>query len=172
MSVRLILCLMCVCCAGALGILKGMRMRKRILALKQLLRFFTHVSRELEFGREPLPEIFEKMAARSQKPLADFLKKTAGDMRTDTAYLHEIFSRNVKEYMTCSDLEKEDLQLLTAFGHELGYQDRQLQIHTVENYQQEIRQRTEALEKEYPGNCRLFRVLGISAGLLVAVLLW
>lgn len=147
-------------------------MRKRIQALKQLLRFFSHVSRELEFGREPLPEIFEKMAVRSQKPLADFLKKTAEDMQTDKAYLYEIFSRNVQRYMACSDLEKEDLQLLTAFGHELGYPDRQLQIHTVENYLQEIRQRTEGLEKAYPESCRLFRVLGISAGMLAAVLLW
>ena len=75
------------------------RMRQRIQALGQLIRFLSHVVRELEFGREPLPEIFEKMALRNKKPLQDFLTQTAKDLQSDTAYISEIFSRNVKEYL-------------------------------------------------------------------------
>ncbi len=172
MSVRLILCILCVGSAGALGMVKGERMRRRIQALGQLIRFLNHVARELEFGREPLPEIFEKMARRSKAPLQDFLQQTAKDLQTDTAYISEIFSRNIKMYLNGWDLASMDLQLLEQFGRELGYPDRQLQIHTVESYQQELERRKDELQKEYPKASRLFRTLGISAGVLAAVLLW
>lgn len=172
MFVRLILSVLCVGSAGALGMLKGERMRQRIQALGQLIRFLTHVVRELEFGREPLPEIFEKMALRNKKPLQDFLTQTAKDLQSDTAYISEIFSRNVKEYLTDWNLDRTDIRLLEQFGRELGYPDRQLQIHTVESYLQELELRKKELQKEYPKNSRLFRTLGLSAGVLAAVLLW
>lgn len=172
MSVRLILCVLCVGSAGALGMLKGERIRRRIQALGQLIRFMEHVARELEFGREPLPEIFEKMARRSKIPLQTFLQQTAKDLQADTVYISEIFSRNTKTYLTGWDLDRADLQLFEQFGRELGYPDRQLQIHTVESYLQELERRRDELQKEYPKASRLFRTLGFSAGVLAAVLLW
>ena len=59
-----------------------------------------------------------------------------------------------------------------GLGGELGYPDRQLQIHTVAVYRQDIKEILEELKKQYPQSCRLFRTLGMAAGILLAVLLW
>ena len=59
-----------------------------------------------------------------------------------------------------------------ALGSDLVYPDRQLQIHTVAVYRQEIKELLDELKKQYPQSCRLFRTLGMAAGILLAVLLW
>ena len=78
----------------------------------------------------------------------------------------------MKEYLADWNLDRTDIRLLEQFGRELGYPDRQLQIHTVESYLQELELRKKELQKDYPKNSRLFRTLGLSAGVLAAVLLW
>lgn len=172
MSVRLICGLLCIVSAAGLGWLKGIRMQKRIQALSKLIRLLNHIARELEFGREPLPEVFEKMAGRCGEPLQTFLSQTAEDLTHEYRSMREIFSQNVRTYLTGWDLEAEDLELLQKFGSELGFPDRQLQIHTVETYLQEVLRRREELRQQYPQTCRLCRTLGVSAGIFLAVLLW
>lgn len=172
MSVRLIFCVLCIGSAAGLGWQKGIRMHKRIQALSALIRFFSHVERELEFGREPLPEVFEKMGQRCREPLRCFLLQTAKELRNEYRSIREIFSRNVERYLKDWDLAGEDLQLLQNFGAELGFADRQLQIHTVEMYREEAQRRREELWQQYPKTCHLCRTLGVSAGIFLVVLLW
>ena len=172
MPVRLSLVLLCIICAGGLGFLKGQRLRKRIQMLERLVRLLHHMERELEFGREPLPGIFRKLSEKNSGQLKQFLQNIAGEMTGEHDNMSEVFSRNIRRCLEGGDLSGEDLDRLYAFGSELGYPDRQLQIHTVEAYRQEMSTLLEELKKQYPQSCRLFRTLGTAAGILLAVLLW
>lgn len=172
MSVRLIPALLCIVSAGGLGFLKGQRMRKRIRMLEKLARMLDHMARELEFGREPLPQIFGKLSRKNAGQLQLFLQAVSKELAVEDVSMGDIFSRNIRRYMEGGDLSGDDLKRLYGFGSELGYPDRQLQIHTVEIYRQEISALVEELKKQYPQSCRLFRTLGMTAGILLAVLLW
>lgn len=172
MSVRLICGALCIISTAGLGWLKGVRMQKRIQALSKLIRLLHHMARELEFGREPLPEVFEKMGTRSTEPLRTFLLQTSEELQHEYRSIREIFSRNVQLYLTGWNLAAEDLKLLQSFGSELGFPDRQLQMHTVETYLQEVLRRREELRQQYPQTCRLCRTLGVSAGIFLTVILW
>lgn len=172
MPVRLSLAAVCILSAAGLGFLKGKNLRKRIRILEQMVRLLDHMESELEFGRESLPRIFAKLGKKSSGNLQLFLQSTAREMTEENKTICEIFSKNIRLYLEDGAFSGEDLERLYAFGSELGYPDRQLQIHTVEVYRQEMRTLLEELKKQYPQSCRLFRTLGTAAGVLLAVLLW
>ena len=166
MSVRMSLAWLCILCAGGLGFLK------RIRILERIVRLLDHMERELEFGREPLPEVFKKLSEKNTGELKAFLEHAAVQMQQGKDNIAAVFAENVRTYLSEGDLFAEDLQRLYALGSELGYPDRQLQIHTVAVYRQEIKELLDELKKQYPQSCRLFRTLGMAAGILLAVLLW
>ena len=172
MPVRISLAGLCILCAGSLGFLKGQRLRKRIRMLERVVRLLDHMERELEFGREPLPEVFKKLSEKNTGELKAFLEHAAVQMQQGKDNIAAVFAENVRTYLSEGDLFAEDLQRLYALGSELGYPDRQLQIHTVAVYRQEIKELLDELKKQYPQSCRLFRTLGMAAGILLAVLLW
>ena len=172
MSVRMSLAWLCILCAGGLGFLKGQRLRKRIRILERIVRLLDNMERELEFGREPLPEVFKKLSEKNTGELKAFLEHAAVQMQQGKDNIAAVFAENVRTYLSEGDLFAEDLQRLYALGSELGYPDRQLQIHTVAVYRQEIKELLDELKKQYPQSCRLFRTLGMAAGILLAVLLW
>ncbi len=172
MSFRLVLALLCMTSAGGLGFLWGQRLLKRIRMLEHILRFLDRLGRELEFGREPLPQIFEKLSGKSREPLKSFLRQTANDITEKKGNMYEIFSQNIQTYLNAGELSGTDIQELREFGRELGYPDRQLQMHTVEVLRQEIQRRVLHLKEQYPKSCRLCRTLGVAGGILLAVLLW
>ena len=172
MPVRISLAGLCILCAGSLGFLKGQRLRKRIRMLERVVRLLDHMERELEFGREPLPEVFKKLSEKNTGELKVFLDHTAAQIQRGKNNISTAFSDNIRKYLSEGDLFAEDLQCLYGLGSELGYPDRQLQIHTVAVYRQEIKELLDELKKQYPQSCRLFRTLGMAAGILLAVLLW
>ena len=168
MSVRMSLAWLCILCAGGLGFLKGQRLRKRIRILERIVRLLDHMERELEFGREPLPEVFKKLSEKNTGELKAFLEHAAVQMQQGKDNIAAVFAENVRTYLSEGDLFAEDLQRLYALGSELGYPDRQLQIHTVAVYRQEIKELLDELKKQYPQSCRLFRIGAV--GILVSVL--
>lgn len=172
MSVRLSLAILCIGSAAGLGFLKGQNLRRRIRILEQLVRFLDHMERELEFGREPLPRIFAKLSEKCSGNLRQFWQNVSREMTEEDRNVCEIFSENMRRFLEDGALFQEDLERLCVFGAELGYPDRQMQIHTVEVYRREAGSLLEELKKQYPQSCRLFRTLGTAAGVLLAVLLW
>lgn len=172
MPVRLTLAAVCVLCTGGLGFMKGQRLRKRIRMLEQLVRLLEHMERELEFGREPLPQVMLKLSEKNTGSLQMFLQHTSRQLQQGKAGVAVVFADNVRKYLSDGDLLAEDLSGLCRLGTELGYPDRQLQIHTVSVYRQEIKGLLEELKKQYPGSCRLYRTMGMAVGILLAVLLW
>ena len=168
MPVRISMAWLCILCAGGLGFLKGQRLRKRIRILERIVRLLDHMERELEFGREPLPEVFKKLSEKNTGELKAFLEHAAVQMQQGKDNIAAVFAENVRTYLSEGDLFAEDLQRLYALGSELGYPDRQLQIHTVAVYRQEIKELLDELKKQYPQSCRLFRIGAV--GILVSVL--
>ncbi len=172
MSLRLSLAALCIVCAAGLGFLKGQRLRTRIRMLERMARLLLHMERELEFGREPLPQIFQKLSEKNDGRLKLFLKKVSKEMTTGNGEFRDIFSKNIQQCLEGGELTGEDIKRLYAFGNELGYPDRQLQIHAVAVFRKETEMLLEELKKEYPQSCRLFRTLWTAAGVFLAILLW
>ena len=114
----------------------------------------------------------KKLNEKNTGELKAFLEHAAAQMQQGKDNIAAVFAENVRTYLSEGDLFAEDLQRLYALGSELGYPDRQLQIHTVAVYRQEIKELLDELKTQYPQSCRLFRTLGMAAGILLAVLLW
>ena len=110
MPVRISMAWLCILCAGGLGFLKGQRLRKRIRMLERIVRLLEHMERELEFGREPLPEVFKKLSEKNTGELKTFLEHTAVQMQQGKDNIAAVFTENIRKYLSEGDLFAEDLQ--------------------------------------------------------------
>ena len=69
-------------------------------------------------------------------------------MTTGNGEFRDIFSKNIQQCLEGGELTGEDIKRLYAFGNELGYPDRQLQIHAVAVFRKETEMLLEELKKE------------------------
>ena len=70
-----------------------------------------------------------------------------------------------------SSLKSEDKNSLKDFGRGLGITDRQTQINNIEKYQSQIQLTIKELKAEKNEKCKLYRMLGITFGAFLGIVL-
>ena len=68
-------------------------------------------------------------------------------------------------------MDKADRQALVALGENLGYADREMQERTLLFYLEQTDDSIRYLKKELEGRMKLYRSLGMAAGLFLLVVL-
>lgn len=158
-------------CSG-MGFLKSRQYQGRILQLGELVRIMGFLKGEISFAVSTLPEAMERISKKSGKPFSDFLFALADRMRR---YSGENFSQILEELMKDilkdTYLEKEDLEEFYQAACNLGYLDKEMQIHILEQYLKEQEEKIRALRIQLPEKTKFFRSIGILAGVFLIILL-
>ncbi|HCT90311.1 MAG TPA: hypothetical protein DF613_02840 [Lachnospiraceae bacterium] len=170
---RPVLLLLCCLFSTLLGMLYASRLKSRIRELKGLERMAMLIRQEIAYGRQPLPDIFERLGRRMEQPRADFLHALGRELKEhgDTGF-SEIFSRQTDACLGTGSLRQEDLDSLKEMGAYLGYLDRDTQLHTLDMYLRDTEKRIRELSEQYPEKSRVCRTLGAMGGIFLAVLLF
>lgn len=127
---------------------------------------------EITFARTTLPEALERIGGKTEPPFSDFLETLAVRMKK---YSGEKFSyilqQTMNDTMKNTYLEEEDMESFYQAACNLGYLDREMQIHLLESYLKEQGQKVEMLTAQLPGKRKLSRSLGILGGAFLVILL-
>lgn len=167
--------LLLLCCLSCtlLGMLHASRLKTRIRELAGLERMAMLIRQEIAYGRQPLPDIFERLGRRMEQPQADFLRALGGELKErENVCFGEIFSRQTDACLRTGSLRQEDLDSLKAMGAYLGYLDRDTQLHTLDMYLRDTEKKIGELSEQYPEKSRVCRTLGVMGGIFLAVLLF
>lgn len=165
-----LICIACSC--TVIGFLRGQRYSARVRQLREIRRMVTLLHGELRYGRAPMPELFQKTADRLAYPFNMFLQSMARKLKgAEGKNFYEIFSSQLREFLKNTDLQEEDLKELEQLGAILGRLDRDTQLKTLELYRQEVDVKIAELKENLPGQLKLYRSLGIMAGLFLIILL-
>lgn len=156
----------------------GGRIQKRINQLYGLKSIFTELYSDVEYGACTLSESFRKIAEHQEKLYEVFLKELSRSMKCDSedrryqeqSFAH-LFSEAVDQKLSQSALSKEDKQGLLQFGKQLGCNQKQGQLRLIQMYLQKLELKIQELEKTKTEKQKIIRVLGISVGMLLVILL-
>ena len=157
-------------CCG-LGFWKGQQYAGRVHQLKELIKIGDFLKGEISFARTTLPEAMERISEKTDPPFSVFLATLAERMRNVSG---EDFSHTLQitmEEKMKGTLEKEDIQDFYQAACNLGYLDKEMQIHLLERYMREQEQKVETLGIQIPEKQKLFRSLGILGGAFFVILL-
>ncbi len=158
-------------CVGA-GLWFERRERQRIRQLTELLRSMEYLKGEINFARTTLPEAMEAMGKRMQAPFQELFCRMAGEMRQRPGTgFGEIWRAVLDEESAKWDLLPEDVENLYQACCNLGYLDKEMQVHILDRYKKELEKTLEGLSGELPQKTKLYRSLGILSGVFLAILL-
>ena len=116
-------------------------------------------------------ELCENLSARSSYG-KDFWKAMGQDLqKREGQTLEMLWQKNVKTLSGYACLTKEDTELLTGIGENLGNLDRQTQLHTLGIFQSRLEEIIKQARKEYHSKAKISGVIGITAGLFLCILL-
>lgn len=159
------------CTAAGFGVCAGMR--KRIRVLLELRRMAVMLSAEFTYANATMEEAFCRIGERVQEPVGTFLRHVREKMESgENGLLSDIFSSQIEEDFRGSGLKKADLENLGTLGAQLGYLDVEMQKKNLEFYLEQVNDAWAQAQREYREKEKLFRCLGISAGVFLVILLY
>ena len=168
------LCGICLVIGGCTGI--GWYMvccyASRIHILMELERILHYLYGEIEYSGCDMIEILDKLVGREghfQKiweELTIALRKNEGTCFTECWKEALGRSDDIQRNMT-----GEDKEMLIEIGENLGNLDRNTQLHTLEIFQERVQERICQTRVEYRERAKVSLVTGVTAGLLLTLVL-
>lgn len=158
------------------GVEYGRNLQYRIRLLSGIKKIFTEVYSDVEYGACTLKESFERIAVKQETVLERFLIKICAGMGGNEAGqgnmpLHLILSEAVNSELSESSLLPADKEQLIRLGEQLGNNQRKGQLRILELYLHDLDGKIAELQKEQKDKQKISRILGISSGVLIVILL-
>ncbi len=158
-------------CSG-MGLTAGEDLERRLAAMEQVEKLLQLLQGELRCSFIPFPQAFRQVASRLSSPWQGFLLGLAARLEQMVGErLQTVWEEGVDGLPEGCGLDGEDRRELASLGKELGYLDLTMQLKTLEHFLERWQGRMEEIRRELPAKKRIFRCLGISAGLLLALIL-
>lgn len=158
---------------SAMGFHVCSNMRKRIRILQELRRMAIMLASEITYANSTLEEAFGHLEKRLRTPVGTFFGHVRQKMEEgEHGVLSDVFQTQIRCDLAKSGLLKSDLENLQTLGGQLGYLDVEMQKKMLEYYLEQVNDACIQAQQEYREKERLFRCLGISAGVFLVILLY
>lgn len=164
---------MLVCAAIATGSIMAYRVKGRVeelIAVKKLMHIFRG---ELRYKNSMLSEAFMSVAIKAKKPydkLFAALSESTEDNHSTT--MATVFETKVDEILTENTyLNKEDMKWFKELGETMGYQDQKMQLANIDLYIDRLSSAIIEEKEKMNETMKMYRTLGVMAGLLIAIVL-
>lgn len=164
-----ILCIVMGC--SGLGWYAVSRYTTRLRMLSELEQALQFLYGEIEYSGCDIIELLDKLALRGDcfwKLWSDVEK---GLQNYDGQGFFYHWKNGVEGVAGVECLKREDVELLLAIGENIGNTDRQTQLHTLHIFQERLHGILLQAKAEYRERAKVSVVVGITAGLFLALLL-
>ena len=153
---------------GWLGFLAVKDFKRQESSLYQLSQILSYMAWELEYRLTPLPELCEKTAQLSKSPLGYFFIQLAQELNGQAA-------SNVADSMSVAlnrtrDIPKTTVKILELLGESLGQYDLSGQLKGLESVEKYCQQELVKLSYHREERLRSYQVLGLCAGIALAIM--
>lgn len=160
--------IVCIISAYSMGIILGAKISKRYYSLKSILKAFLGVKGELMYNKVNLDEVFMKVADRTTQPLSEFFYEVCEKMNENAGSFEHIW-KNAIDKLKNMELKSTDIDELLALGNELGYLGVDMQTEYLDIYIKRIQEEILFLKENKDKSIRLYKTLGILAGIMVSI---
>ena len=150
----------------------GRREQLRMQQLGELIRSMEFLKGEISFARTTLPEAMEQLSKRVVWPFQTLFGRLALELKKHPGTGFDDILRTTLETEKGNwDLLPEDVDNFYQACCNLGYLDKEMQIHILERYIKEQEKNVEQLAKEVPQKMKLYRSLGVLGGVFLVIVL-
>ena len=127
---------------------------------------------EIRYSRAYLGEAFLHIGGQVREPYSKWLAQMSRRMDSrDEGIFSDIWENSAEEYLADSGLPGEEISRLKALGTRLGAADMDMQLKTLELYQEQLAVSMSEKREGMRTKMRLCRCLGVTSGIFLTVLL-
>lgn len=161
------------------GFYAGWFLHMQLEILTTFRQMFSYLKGRILYGNDPLPDALAEIGNRFYKEKRDgtyvpggFFLQVARRMELEkNRNFSEIWKEEVRRIPADVLPYKTDRQNLADLGDHLGYADRSMQERTLNFYLEQTEESIAAKKRELEEKTKLYRSLGLAAGLFLVVVL-
>ncbi len=149
------------------GILIAGKYTNRVKELKQMKTALNLFETKVKFTYEPIPKIFQDIGGRTQGMTARIFKTASEKMQEKEAGVAWIEALEAENNV----INREDKEVLKGLSNLLGKVDLEGQVSEIELVDNFLNTQIEKAEQESKKNEKMYKTLGVTAGLAIVVVL-
>lgn len=163
-------------CTG-MGLYFGSGIKDRLEKLQMLKHQFSAIRSDIAYSGTTLPEAMDTMAERlsinkTSKEFQCFYGEVSKRLMEKSGIpFQKIWEDAIEHYLKNTSLNKNDLQLLSSLGGQFGYLDREMQLKTIDLYLARLEEERLSEVQKAGEKMRLYRTLGLLAGVFLVVVM-
>ena len=150
-----------------LGIGISKKYQTRVKELKELLTALNMFEEKIKFTYEPIPDVFFEISQNISHDIGRIFEESSYNMKMMSASL--AWERAIEESNT--KLYKDDLEILKGMAKMLGRTDLDGQVQEIRLTKKFLETKLKDAEEEKNKNEKLFKTLGATVGLAIAIIL-
>ena len=146
--------------------------RLRLIHLRAMSRIMEMLISEVRFSKATLPECCYKIADKVEEPYKQGFSEIYRIMKQNTGKrFAEIYQEQMTICLKEVPVHKKEKELFTTFFAADGFEDSSMQIRSIEQYNEELKQMIQVLEKDTSEKSKVALGLGAMSGLLLIIIL-
>ena len=164
-------CILILLSTTGIGYLFGSEYLRRMEDLRTIKSVVFLLQGDIRYGNTMLSQALANAARRHGGSLSDFLQEVADQLEEGEGIpLHEIWKQAQEKHLKDRAFSKKDKHLLEELVKNLGYQDKEMQLKSLEGYGEQVEAKLSELAAEMKERTRLYRMLGVLTGIFVVIL--
>ncbi|NLK75839.1 MAG: hypothetical protein GX288_11215 [Clostridiales bacterium] len=169
---KIIGCFLVITSSTSMGLYISSELKGRVEDLRELRKLMVLLRGDIRFAKTPLPEAINSIARRHEGVYKSFFTKVyVGLDELSGASFTQIWKEAVEKELDNTSLAKKDRLLLSQFGENLGYLDKEMQMNTMDLYITQLEDEIGELSKTVKEKSYLYSSLGIMAGIFISIVL-
>lgn len=154
-----------------IGILVSKKYQNRVIELKEIKTYLSIFIAKVKLTYEPIPQIFEELGRKQTKNSSNITQlfkvasKEMKELPAGKAWLKALEKVN-------TNLKKEDIEVLRNLSNLLGKVDIEGQVNEIELVDNFLNTQIKKAEEESKKSEKMYKVLGITVGLAIVIVLF
>ncbi len=157
--------------SAAVGFLKASEVKRRKSLLLDFKELILHISTEMSYFKEPLPQIFERLSGENEKTSSILLRECLLRYNLENLNIAFIWKQAVERIYAKEPVNREDVAVMKKCGDFLGQSDFKGQQDHFRLLGLQLDRQIEDAEEGIRTKGRMYGKMGISVGLVIAIVL-
>lgn len=167
-----LLCVGMIALCGGVGFQAGNVLTNRRKGISSLVFALDILRGEIAYSMTPLRRAFQKIARVTPGQVGMFFASCAQEMEGNCRRMEDIWKQELKTLEKQLPLGGEEMDSLLHLGAVLGRNDQENQQKALDAARAQLQQLLDEARQKEREEIRLYRSLGVMAGIFLVILLW
>lgn len=159
-------------CCGLAGMMKTAELKRRSVLLEDYLRMVIELKGQINYFREPLPDIFDKLKKNGDSKAFRLLWGISGEIGDKGSEIVNLWPLQVEEVYRGEPLTDEDLEIFKYIGEFVGQTDFENHIYHFSYLEDKLKKQIKDARENFRRKGPMYSKIGFFLGAIGAVILF